>query len=86
MPTTTPTNHTVIVYSKPYCQPCSLTKLALDRTGIPYIERPVTERLAEFKARGFVSSPVVIVTDESGRELRAWSGFRIDELHALADV
>lgn len=78
------THHTVTVYSKPHCQPCTLTKRALAKAGIPYVEQPVTDRLEEFKARGFVSSPVVTVTDESGREIRAWSGFRIDELHALA--
>lgn len=81
MPTTTTT--TVTVYSKPDCQPCTLTKRALTNYGIDYTERPVTDRLDEFKDRGFVSSPVVIVTDAKGAELRAWSGFRFDELRAL---
>ena len=83
MPITT--HHTVTVYSKPRCQPCTLTKRALDKAGIPYVEQPVTDRLAEFKDRGFVSSPVVIVTDQTGAEVAAWSGFRLDELHALAE-
>lgn len=78
------THHIVTVYSQPYCPPCRNTKRALDRYGIPYAEKPVADRLEEFKSRGFVSSPVVIVTDESGAELRAWSGFRFDELRALA--
>jgi len=78
------TTHTVTVYSKPDCQPCRNTKRALDRAGIPYAEKPVADRVDEFKDRGFLSSPVVVVTDESGAELRAWSGFRFDELRALA--
>lgn len=83
MPTTT--HHTVTVYSKPDCQPCTLTKRVLAKAGIPYVEKPATDRLEEFKDRGFVSSPVVIVTDESGRELHAWSGFRLDEMYDLAE-
>lgn len=74
----------ITVYTKPDCHPCKLTKRALDRAGIPYAEKPVADRVAEFKSRGFLSSPVVVVTDESGAELRAWSGFRFDELRALA--
>ena len=79
--TTTPT---ITVYTKPDCQPCRNTKHALDRAGIPYAEKPVADRVDEFKDRGFLSSPVVVVTDASGAELRAWSGFRFDELRSLA--
>ena len=75
---------TITVYSKPDCQPCRNTKRALDRAGIPYAEKPVADRVDEFKDRGFLSSPVVVVTDADGAELRAWSGFRFDELRALA--
>lgn len=78
------TTPTITVYTKPDCHPCRNTKRALDRAGIPYAEKPVADRVDEFKDRGFVSSPVVIVTDEAGAELRAWSGFRFDELRALA--
>lgn len=78
------TTPTITVYTKPDCQPCRNTKRALDRAGIPYAEKPVADRLDEFKDRGFLASPVVVVTDESGAEVKAWSGFRFDELRALA--
>lgn len=74
---------TVVLYSRPNCQPCRLTKADLDRRGIPYDERDVTaepEALDALIEAGFREAPVVIAGD------RSWSGFRPDLIDSLAQA
>lgn len=77
---------TVTVYTTgPDCQQCRLTKKALDRAGISYIEvdlrhnddarSHVTDEL------GYTQAPVVIV--DQGGEQTHWSGFQPSQLTRL---
>lgn len=71
----------VTVYSKNNCQPCRLTKMALDRKGVPYNERRVdldADALAEIKALGYLQVPVVVTPDGD-----SWSGLRPDKISTL---
>lgn len=72
----------IIVYSKPSCQACDLTKTWLDNNNIPYTAVDVTEdeqALADLKLHGFMSVPVVTV----GGWDNAWADFRPDRLEEL---
>lgn len=72
---------TVVVYSRPDCQPCKLTINALEKLGIAYEKRDVTQDTAAYeacKALGYMSAPVVVAGDQH------WSGFRPDRIKALA--
>lgn len=69
-----------IVYGQPNCQPCKATTRKLDRLGIQYLYRDVSEdqeAREEVIALGFQQTPVVVVGDES------WSGYRPDRLTDL---
>lgn len=70
----------VTIFTKNSCNPCRLTKRAMDSAGISYVERNVDldpQALTEALESGFTSSPVV-VTDTT-----SWSGFRPDNIKAL---
>lgn len=72
---------TVTVYTKDNCQPCRLTKMALNRKGISITEKAVDKdpsALEEIKALGFLQVPVVVTPDGD-----AWSGLRPDKIAAL---
>lgn len=71
----------VTVYSKDNCQPCRLTKMALDRKGVPYEEKRVDlddEALTELKELGYLQAPVVVTSEGD-----SWSGLRPDKIDAL---
>lgn len=60
------------------CSKCTATKRAMDRQGITYHVREMTEADREtFKKAGHMTAPVV-VTDTD-----AWAGFRPDKILAL---
>ena len=68
----------VTVYSKPHCPQCSLTKKRLEKLEIPFTEESVLDHLEEFKQRGHLAAPVVIVTDDGdggSSVIREWSGY-----------
>jgi glutaredoxin-like protein NrdH len=70
------------VYSKKNCQPCKATIRKLTETGLPFSVVAVDEdpAVAEaLRAEGWLESPVVKI--DGGR---SWSGYRPDELGALA--
>lgn len=59
----------VVVYSKPDCQPCRMTKRKLDAASIYYTEVDVTKdetALAFVKALGYTGAPVVYVSAIEG--------------------
>lgn len=61
------------------CSSCTATKKAMDRRGITYRVREMTETDREaFKKAGHLSAPVVITDTES------WAGFRPDKILTLA--
>ncbi|MFA7438633.1 glutaredoxin family protein [Castellaniella sp.] len=71
---------TIIVYSKPDCPQCELTKRDMDILGIEYQTVDITreqagvERLAQL---GYRSAPVV----EAGQDI--WSGYDQDKIKGL---
>ncbi len=70
----------IIVYSKPNCPQCELTKRDMDILGIEYetidisLQQDQLERLAGL---GFRSAPVV----ETDRDV--WSGYQQDKIKEL---
>lgn len=71
-----------IVYSKPDCVQCDRTKKLMDREGILFQERPITDEIAqEFTRQGLMSAPVVKTPDG-----QVWAGFRPDRIKALTQV
>lgn len=77
------TNRTTIIWTNPgYCPPCSVTKSALDKRGVPYEVRNLEdypEARASFKARGFMSAPVVDPVYGT-----PWAGYKLDRINELA--
>lgn len=69
-----------IVYSKPNCQKCNLTKMQFERQGVEYQVIDISE---DHDARDYVlglghlEAPVVVVGDQS------WSGYRPERIQAL---
>ncbi len=67
----------LIVYSQPGCPPCTAAKEFLDRAGIPYVAKDVTEdpqAIDELIAIGSRSTPTIKYGD------KVMIGFRKDEL------
>lgn len=73
----------VAVYSRPGCQQCRVTAQQLDRLGIPYDYRDVTQDplwADTVTALGYQSLPVVTAGDMH------WSGFRAAKIKRLAEI
>lgn len=78
---------TVTVYSTgPTCARCTMTKKALDKQGVPFIERDVREDSAArdyiTEELGYSEAPVCVVEDGTGED--HWSGFRPDNIKRIA--
>lgn len=72
---------TIKVYSKPNCQQCNFTKNFIINNGITAEFIDVTkdeQALAEIKALGYNTMPVVYVDEQTH-----WFGFRPDDLEKL---
>lgn len=78
-------NAKVTVYSKPNCQQCKMTYLALERAGVDYAVVDITEKPEALRYitedLGYSQAPVVV--DEHTDE-NHWSGFRPDKITTLA--
>ena len=77
----------VTVYSTgPGCQRCTLTKKALDKRGVPFVEVDLREqpqaRDYVSEELGYTEAPVVVVEDGTGQD--HWSGFRPDQIARVA--
>jgi glutaredoxin-like protein NrdH len=73
----------IVVYGRPGCQQCRMTTGRLDKHGLPYAYRDVTEDPAAHEvvtALGYQSLPVVVVGDMH------WSGFRLSKLDRLVKI
>ena len=71
----------VTLFSKPGCQGCKATARELDKHGIPYAYRDVTqdpEAMAAVQSLGYNSVPVVHAGDDNH-----WYGHRPDRVKAL---
>ena len=72
----------VVVWSKPSCVQCVSTKRQLDKHGIPYIERDLTEHVEQatrFRDAGYATAPVVVTSRGT------WAGFRPDLIKQLKE-
>lgn len=72
----------ITVYSKPACVQCDATYRALDKKGIEYAIVDISadvEALEMVRGLGYLQAPVVVAGDEH------WSGFRPDQINALAE-
>jgi glutaredoxin-like protein NrdH len=75
-----------VVYSKPNCVQCTMTKRALDNAGIDYDVIDISEDAAaldKVMALGHRAAPVVIIPDAAGEPATHWSGFQPDKIAAL---
>ncbi|WP_342216314.1 glutaredoxin family protein [Nocardia abscessus] len=73
----------ITVYGKPACPQCHTTRSHLDKLGVPYTYRDVTEdddSYAAVAALGYLTLPVVTVGDLH------WTGYRHDKLKQLAKI
>lgn len=70
----------------PSCQRCNLTKRAMDKRGLPYVEVDIREhpgaRDYVTEELGYTEAPVVVVEDGTGQD--HWSGFRPDQIDRVA--
>lgn len=70
-----------IVYTKPACVQCDMTKRMLDKIGVDYDTIDITQNpvaLEMILKMGFTSAPVVITDTDS------WAGFNPDKINSLA--
>lgn len=76
------------VPGEPKCQPCRLTKLKLEKLGVPYEELYVDDHRDHLLSLGYSAAPVVEVDLGDGATAH-WAGYRptnIEQLYAtLAD-
>lgn len=72
----------VVVYTKPDCMQCKSTTRWLDKNNIPYRTKYAGRWVEQLKAQGFSSVPVVMVNGAGG-QIKAWSGYRPDQLKSL---
>jgi glutaredoxin-like protein NrdH len=70
----------VVIYTKPNCVQCNMTKKRFQDNGVAYTTVDITEdadALDEMIAKGFKAAPVVNVGD------LWWSGFQPDKIDAI---
>lgn len=75
----------LIVYSKPNCIQCEMTKMWLNQNKIQFESVDVSEhpeKLEEIKLNGFQQLPVVTLDKYFEN---AWSGFNVDILEELKE-
>lgn len=77
------TNPAVLVWSLPSCVQCLSTKRQLEKHGIAFIERDLTEHPDQadaFRAEGLTTAPIVQTS------IGIWQGFRPDLIKQLANA
>lgn len=70
-----------VVYTKPACVQCDMTKRYMDKNGIEYTTVDITQDQEAFNMlieMGFKAAPVVI--SEAGN----WAGFQPEKINLLA--
>lgn len=83
----------ITVFHQPNCRPCRLTMKMLDKLGLAYDERSLTDgspesegALNNARALGMTSAPLVEVRDEGDTIVRTLSGYRPAELREIAEA
>ncbi|WP_217925077.1 glutaredoxin family protein [Miltoncostaea oceani] len=72
---------TITLYTRPGCPGCRMSKQVLERNGVEFESRDVSEdadALAAIQTLGYTSLPVVVAG------LEHWSGYQPDRLQALS--
>ena len=70
----------VTIYTTgPSCMKCRQTKRALQKAGVPFVERDAEEIRNFATEKGYVTAPVVVTADG-----HSWCDFRIEEINRLA--
>lgn len=67
----------IVVYSKPDCQPCKMTKQRFTDNGVDFTEIDISqdaEALSYVTGLGALAAPVVVV----GNQELWWAGFKPD--------
>ena len=78
----------VTIYTKNGCQPCRMTKMKFEKSGVDYVEKNINDSVSgndyreEALALGFMQMPVVVV--EKDGITRAWSGLVLDKITTYA--
>jgi glutaredoxin-like protein NrdH len=70
-----------VVYTKPQCIQCDMTKRLMDKIGVEYTTVDIVENPAELDKlieMGYRAAPVVVTEDDS------WAGFQPDKISELA--
>lgn len=71
-----------VVYTKPACVQCDMTKRYMDKMGLEYDTIDISENPEELDrliAMGYRSAPVVITSDG-----QSWAGFQPEKINLLA--
>lgn len=71
-----------IVYTKPNCVQCNMTKRHMDKIGVEYTTVDITEdpdALNKLIELGYKAAPVVMTA-----EGKSWSGFNPEKIDELA--
>jgi glutaredoxin-like protein NrdH len=71
----------IVIYSKPNCQQCRMTRFSFDRAGVEYstVDLTISETALEYvQDLGYSQAPVVVVNDH-----HHWSGFNPLEIERL---
>lgn len=73
----------VTVWTTPACVQCENTKKQMDRYGIIYEVKDLTDpknaaQLNKFKEMGLLQAPIVTT------DIKVWSGFKFDKIKSLA--
>jgi glutaredoxin-like protein NrdH len=69
-----------VVYTKPGCPACTLTVKHLEKRGIPFEKRPITDAVLSTAASLGITAAPIVETDGQP----PWGGYRPDALDALA--
>lgn len=73
-----------IVYTKPNCVQCNMTKRHMDKIGVKYTTVDITEdpaALDKLIEMGYKAAPVVIAPDGT-----SFAGFQPEKIQAIADA
>ena len=71
-----------IVYTKPNCVQCNMTKRHMDKIGVEYTTVDITEdadALDKLIEMGYKAAPVVMTADGE-----SWAGFQPEKINELA--
>ncbi|BCP41413.1 hypothetical protein MINTMi27_15060 [Mycobacterium intracellulare] len=76
----------VVVYTRPLCQPCKATKRKMDQLGIPYREVELNDETRRYvTSLGYDQAPVITVDYGEG-VTTSWSNYRPDLIQQLKET